>query len=367
MAIRARFFDGKTSRAHEVEVKISVSGLYLKDGENKVNRQWPWKTLRLLQRATPPLPVRLTSSKLPDAVLEIAPEDWPKIKKRLPDTASISGVPGDWSGVFSSALLAVMAIVLAVMFLPPLFEKSHVLVPQRVMANLGRTALTGAAGKGACVSPYGRKPLDKLSYELTRAGGSQEDFKIYVGDNKKLMNAYALPGGYIVIGRGLLEFAEEQNELAGVLAHEIGHLAYRHAEKTLMQEMGTSMAIRAAFGDVEGLSQAAAVSGFLAKAHYSREQETQADDFSIRTLEALDIDPRGVATLLERLEAEEEFPKLDGMLEYFSSHPATQKRRDAAQKAMRANHTYRNLLTDAQWRDLKDICDKTESWDKVLD
>jgi predicted Zn-dependent protease len=139
-------------------------------------------------------------------------------------------------------------------------------------------------------------------------------------------NALALPGGIIVITDQLIHLSESTEEVLAVLAHEIGHVEYRHALRHVVQD-STTAAIAAAFtSDVSSLTLA--VSGvpvLLAQANYSREFETEADDFGFALLKRHDISPEHFATLMERLNAMHG-DKNERQLAFLSTHPVTAER-----------------------------------------
>ena len=150
-------------------------------------------------------------------------------------------------------------------------------------------------------------------------------------------NAFALPGGYIYVSRGLLALARSEDELANVLAHEVGHVAARHAAQRETQALGVgllAMLGTLAAGAVGGAGAASAVSqlgqvaGAGLIASYSRDQERQADEVGQQMAKAAGYDPGGMATFLNALDQEATL-KLDGKSRrpsFLDSHPATPER-----------------------------------------
>jgi predicted Zn-dependent protease len=150
-------------------------------------------------------------------------------------------------------------------------------------------------------------------------------------------NAFALPGGYIYVSRGLLALARSEDELANVLAHEVGHVAARHAAQRETRALGVgllSMLGTVAAGALggEGAASAASQLGQVAGAgliaSYGRDQERQADDVGQKMAKAAGYDPGGMATFLNALDGEVRF-KLGGKERrpsFLDSHPATPER-----------------------------------------
>lgn len=152
-----------------------------------------------------------------------------------------------------------------------------------------------------------------------------------------MVNAFALPGGYLYVTRGLLALANDEAELAGVLAHELGHITARHTAKRRSKELGASLfglggLWRGVFmGEREARAYRAALASELAK--YSREQEYEADRLGIVTASRAGFNPLGAATFLKSLAARARFlarlnvdgaASIDAPLS--TSHPATVQR-----------------------------------------
>jgi beta-barrel assembly-enhancing protease len=148
--------------------------------------------------------------------------------------------------------------------------------------------------------------VDQLGTSLVaRVEGAPQGtrFEFRVIDAPRTVNAMALPGGYIYVFSGLLHAVATEAELAGVLAHEIAHVAERHVAANLITRLGTEAVIALAVGgDAEVLAQAAArfaQQGALAA--FSRSAEREADLLAIRYLARAGQDPRGYVTFFEKL------------------------------------------------------------------
>jgi len=150
----------------------------------------------------------------------------------------------------------------------------------------------GAAEHPKILQQFGGVYNDpELSAYVTRVGGkvaanselSDQPWKFTVL-NSHIPNAFALPGGYVYVTRGLLTIMNSEDELAGVLGHEIGHVTARHSAKRYSNAMlvGVGSGIPSASTDNKILQQAASVGGALFLSSYSRKQEYQSDDLGIR-------------------------------------------------------------------------------------
>jgi predicted Zn-dependent protease len=159
------------------------------------------------------------------------------------------------------------------------------------------------------------------------------DFRFTVLDTP-MVNAFALPGGYVYVSRGLLQQANSEAELAAVIAHEIGHVTARHSAERYSRGVLTSLgaSVLAASTDSSMLAQAAGLGGDLYIKSYSRGQEHQADELGLRYLYRSGYDPMAMASFLSNLAQYTAFEaRLSGTGEalpfnYFSTHPRTSER-----------------------------------------
>jgi Zn-dependent protease with chaperone function len=144
-------------------------------------------------------------------------------------------------------------------------------------------------------------------------------FDVHVVDSPEL-NAFALPGGTIVVYTGLIASADHPDEVAGVIAHEMAHATMRHGLRQISRSLGLAAAVNVVIGDVEGIVVAGAEMFQLATINsYSRGQENEADAEGVRMLHAAGIDPRGLAQFFETMK--EETGDLPSGLSWISTHP----------------------------------------------
>lgn len=172
--------------------------------------------------------------------------------------------------------------------------------------------------------------LNQLGERLVKAAGSGAasypwEFRCV---NDKAINAFALPGGYIFVNRGTIETADNESQLAGVMAHELSHVILRHgtnqASKALLTQVGLN-----AFGGLLGGGKGAlieSIASFTAGSvllKYSRTAETQADVMGTQILYDAGYDPRAMAQFFEKIQAE---GGRSGMPQFFSDHPNPENR-----------------------------------------
>lgn len=147
-------------------------------------------------------------------------------------------------------------------------------------------------------------------------------------------NAFALPGNLMVMTDELIKLSKNDQEVLGVLAHELGHLQHRHAMRGLLESSAVALLIAAITGDVASTaSLAASAPVLLLQNKFSRENETEADVYAISMMRKASIDPKYFATLLEKLGGQSEGAFIPSFL---SSHPATAERIALARSASQA-------------------------------
>ena len=155
-------------------------------------------------------------------------------------------------------------------------------------------------------------------------------FQFHVAEASEL-NAFAIPGGHVVVHTGLLQAVKRPEELAGVLAHEMAHVTQRHSLRNLIEALGLSLIVQMIFGDASGLVAAASQgSEALLRQKFSRDTEREADDVGWDTLVAANIDPRGMIEFFRTMQTEiarnPAAAAADGSLSFLSTHPATAER-----------------------------------------
>jgi predicted Zn-dependent protease len=149
--------------------------------------------------------------------------------------------------------------------------------------------------------------------------------------NSDMVNAFALPGGFVYVNRGVLARASNMSEVAGVLGHEIEHVVRRHSVKQMEQAQGANVGVGllcALTGVCQsGVAQAAInVGGTAVFAKFSRDDEIQADEGGFNNLVRAGINPRGMLTLFQKLLAEEQQSGGGNASAWFADHPGTTDR-----------------------------------------
>lgn len=205
------------------------------------------------------------------------------------------------------------------------------LLPTSIDETLGELALEHMSLGGPVTDdPVLRRGLDELIARLSAqvAAPSRFRFRVRVVESATV-NAFALPGGFLVVYTGLLRSADTPEQVAGVLAHEMAHVDRRHGMQRIAQSLGVVAAIQLLFGDVSGLA-AIAVEVLREGAinRYSRDQEREADRDAVHTLAAAGLDPRALAGFFTLLEHKE----TPGSWSWLGTHPELRERITAVEK-----------------------------------
>ncbi len=190
--------------------------------------------------------------------------------------------------------------------------------------------------------------LEAFAHELTaQIEGSRYPFRFHIVDEDSL-NAYALPGGNVVIHSATLLEAGRGEEVLGVLAHELAHVNRRHSLHGIIDQVGFSILLGALFGNGSALGSVIhATAPTLNQRAFSRDNERDADLTGLTYLKQANIDPQGMVDFFLRIEKEGTANPLNGMLNFASTHPSTTERISTLEKAIAAEpkRTYRDVAT----------------------
>ena len=190
--------------------------------------------------------------------------------------------------------------------------------------------------------------LNSIKRRLCEASGvpdSSIHIHIFKVDD---VNAFALPDGHIIVYSGLIKYCETPEELAGAMAHEIGHIENHHVMKKLVKEVGLSMLTTIAGGESGGQFAREMVK-LLSSTAFDREQETEADTYAVNMLAKADIDPDQLANFFFRLSHEKfDVPK---SVEWVSTHPNSAERSEEILKMRKTMviHT-KPVMSGEEWK-----------------
>lgn len=369
LSFEAHFSDGRTAARRSVTVRLGEATLVIEpqieDDENRT-LTWAYDDLRLADEIRRRRPVRLMNSAQSDARLTFTDNQVLEPLLAIAPHLRGAGVLGRRPGLRIVQGAAGIAAVIALIFfgLPRAAEPVAALMPLAWEEALGLQVLGGFQKQyGFCTNNDGVLPLVKLVVRLSGVVESRYKFRVTVVDDDAV-NAYAAPGGYLVLNKGLLKAAQSPDDVAGVLAHEMGHVIERHSTEGLVRAAGLALIVQLLLGDPSGLLGIGVASGeLLLSLAYNREDEAEADSIAIDILAATGIDSAGFAHFLESLSkpADKDIAPGDssadgdsGDIPFLSSHPRSAER--AA--IVRATGSPGGPAMSAEdWRKLQEICD----------
>lgn len=265
------------------------------------------------------------------------------IADRLPRARRYGGIIdriGLWPAAIAFALVSAI-VVYVVTTTPAMLAR---MIPRSTEARLGQM-MVGDFGGRTCSTPEGDAALGALVARMGLAPGSADVRVVDI----PMVNAITLPGGHVLLFRGLVAQADSPDEVAGVLGHELGHVEHRHVLQALLRQFGLSVVLGGLDGNVGGYTNV------LLSASYSRSAEAQADGYAIDQLGRARISPAGAAGFFRRLsKMEVDVKGANVVLGYLASHPNSSERQQRFAGAGKGAYT--PALNAAQWQALRDIC-----------
>jgi Zn-dependent protease with chaperone function len=346
------YFDGQSNRKRRVVLRF---GPTLEIVENDVVVDlWPYEDIRRVDGVPALLRLKCLSA-APLARLEIEDEaakqaialHCPKLDDGMPGSAQTWRIVG-WSAA------AVCSIVVVVMYgIPFAADRLAAFVPFAVEKRLGDAVdkqVHFIFGDKICNSPAGQQALTTLVDRLKHAGDLAMPLEAQALSTS-IPNAFALPGGRIYVTNGLLQKARNPDEIAGVLAHELGHVEHRDGLRKLIQTGGTSFFVGLLFGDVLGGGAMIFATRSLLNVSYSRDAERSADAYAAELMHKLGRSPKPMAELLFRITG----AQADKNISILSTHPLTEERLAVMEKEDRPA-TGPDILSANEWLALQRIC-----------
>jgi Zn-dependent protease with chaperone function len=357
MAIEAVYFDGETARDNKVFVSLEASGLHF-SGERVSAQSWSLPGLTAIDPPHMGRPLRLSHDSQAGARLSINNDGFtqqlliaaPHLKGGFHPKRALRLVLWIVGGL---SVLAVLTY-LTLNFAP---QRLAVLLPDEWSKRVGEQMEASLVQKArACRTPDGDRAIASMLAILAEGNPDMPPLRVRIYDIP-IMNAFALPGGFIVLTRGLLREATGPGEVAGVLAHEVGHVAHHHPEAQMIRIAGMQVLISVATG-TSGGNNASSLAGLAAILKSSRDAEREADAYAAAMLSAARVDPMALKRFFEKILKDEgrtsggAFSSLGTL---FSTHPVTMERIERI-KPLPAGMELKPPLSDAQWKDLKAIC-----------
>ena len=351
---QGRFSDGRTASALPAAVRFLSQGIEIAPGGGQAPLVWSYGELTTaspIGRAAGD--VLLSCAAMPGATLFVA--DGGFVAALAAKASHLTAASQRWR--FARPLIAVSAVVVVAVAGLWVADVSPArglagLLPTELRQSLGRQVVKSLSqGHSACHTPAGSAALARLTERLSAAADGKR-FNIGVV-NWSIVNAFAAPGEQIVIARGLIEQARGPDEVAGVLAHEMGHGLELHPETALVRAIGLSAAVELMLGGSGGTL--ANIGLLLTQIGYTRAAEREADARALQVLERAQISPLGFAGFFKRVE-ERDRGSVIGEISILRTHPLSGERARLAEQ--RPAYPATPALSDEDWRALREICGK---------
>lgn len=203
--------------------------------------------------------------------------------------------------------------------------------------------------------PANQKRVEEIASKLSLVANSQAGFKTLWGEKRHFMleykfkvvdskdiNAFSLPGGYIYVYDGLVKFAQSDDELAGVLAHEIchasqRHMAYMQKEQSKLGAIQIPLILASILTGSNAGAMAGSLLGTAVTNGWSVKAEESADNGGVQLMIATGYDPTAMITFMERLQMEQGAMEKVVDLGIYRTHPPSRKRADSIEAFMKSN------------------------------
>jgi predicted Zn-dependent protease len=261
------------------------------------------------------------------------------------------------------AAIAALLVLGAIAVLKAAEKRAVTLIPPAWESALGKVAAEGIlAETKTCSNPEIVRAANEIGTRLVGALSSTTyAYKIRVLDAPEI-NAFALPGGYVFLNRGLIEAAEDVDEIAGVLAHELEHVQLRHGLSNIARQAGLMLGLSVLIGDLGALEQVLlSNAASLLDMSFSRDQESAADAAGVELMHRAGLDPAGLPRFLAILSSEE---GLSGAIPSFlSTHPDSAQRSEALKAIVQRLGPGRRRPLAATIATLRGACDPVHTTD----
>ena len=360
-----RYLDGQQPIPHEVQVTLDPRNEKLVITKaNTVVSIWTLAEVRRLAGIADNR-IILHHTDTPEARLELLEQDrndpegalgtWPIATAKAPPPARSIWI------MAGTALCSIGAMIF--LLIPLLATQLAVLLPTAGERALGDAVLGQIR---SALSPHETLPLancnhapgwvalEQMEMRLRNGTPNAPPIRLTVLDHP-MINAFALPGGHVVLFDGLLQEATAPEQVAAVLAHEIGHVAARDPTRIALQTTGTLGIVGLFFGDFAGGAAVLFLVKQLISAKYTQTAETNADTYAHEMLLSARVPPSAIADFFHLFDGQENH--VDGtFFEHFLSHPAMVDRISRAEAATPEQMQYSPVLSPDQWSALQRIC-----------
>lgn len=332
MELKATLFDGTVREGKPVTIELLSESIKIQATGSEYSSPVYWQVTQLKQlRHHKPHHVMLQHTVNTKHYLELSKEDFTAQVATYYRSHSFINPVKEKSGSALKPILVMVGIGLAILaglyffVVPWAAERFATVVPKETEVEIGDNLFKSTIAEYT-VNDSATKLINAFFRQVNRP--QDYDIRITVVKNAQV-NAFAMPGGNIVVFDGILKKMDAYPQLAALLGHEFSHVQHRHTTRSIFRSLGNYLFIAAIFGDVNGVAgMIGEHANSLKDLGYSRSLEHEADEEGFKLLVQNNIDPKGMLQLFEKLEEE---TKGQEVPEFLSSHPVTQSRKDFAQ------------------------------------
>jgi len=332
--VEALYFDGRTGRSLPVTIRLYDSGDIVVAGDELVHRCTVGEVVVSSRVGDTPRWIEFADGARCETDDNDAIDRFLGRCGRGPRSRTgpriVHLLESRWQLALSATVLtAACAWAFVAYAVPALADVAARRVPAAADARLGSTGLEildSSFLEPSRLREKRQRRLSALFSSLAARVDDEHELRVELRHGGPLgANALALPDGTIIVTDGLVRLAQGHDELAAVIAHELGHVVHRHALRSVIQGSAVALIVTMIVGDVgSAASLAGAIPVFLVNAKYSRAFEIEADEYALTFMRQHDLPPAAFASLLRKLAAIAGAErKIDG---YVSSHPPTSER-----------------------------------------
>lgn len=365
MSIAAQYNDGQVSRIRDVACDVSGNDLVIADATSgETLETWPAADVFPVHGRRNELRVGCTGRPYGARLVFTGAGDVRRARELLPAVTHKHRMEtGRQLRIMALSTLALVSVIVAYLFGVPLLASRIVaVVPPEWEQQLGNaavaqieSALEKEAGFEVCdpdPNSLANRAIARFAAEAVAGTGTPfvPDIKVI---RTSIPNAFALPGGHSYYFSALLKETQSADEFAGVMAHELGHVVYRHGMEQLIATSATGLLIGFILGDMTGISVAGAVGAALIDSSFSREAERQADRFAADVARRMAFQPAALPRLLKRVAGDDEMSRA---LALFSTHPLTAEREAALEAMTVTDASLKPPFTPEEWQAIKSMC-----------
>ncbi|MEM7711312.1 MAG: M48 family metallopeptidase [Pseudomonadota bacterium] len=362
--MKAAFLDGRTADVQTVTLDPRGTALVISGAQGEIGR-WAWDRLRArpLGQSRDGLTLGLAGDH-PARLMVADPALIAIIRDKASQLQARETAPGLARAVIWASTAIAIVVLSSTLLLSGLSRGLATIMPlsyETAIADIpfDQWLIDLGTAKGGevrlCDAPNGVAALEKITAPLLAAADLPYDIEFFVTDFPGA-NAGAFPGGRILIYEGIFAVADEPRLFAALMAHELGHVHYRHMIATSLRQAALNGMPNLIAGSVPGGEVVSDFMQELNRADFSRAMEREADAYAHRLLAEVGLSPASLADYF----ANSKLRALDqaGVLSYLNSHPFHQDRIDSAERAASDGQDFQNptLLDDTEWDALTSIC-----------